>query len=124
MTPHSRRKKKPMPSTDHDTLAYDFATAKKVANYLHAEGIPAIAEEHEIGMAHIRLDPEEHDPTGYIAVVTDDGGHEGGWVMVRTVYDQDLHTYETSDNAWTEELGVSADTDPEAVADAIANFLG
>jgi hypothetical protein len=113
-----------MPATH--TLPYDFVTAKAVASILTNDDIRAIAEEYEIGMAHIRLDPEGDDPTGYVAVasdIDDDGEGSGGWMMLPTFYDENLHTYETADDVEGESLGVPIDADPEEVAEAIANFL-
>lgn len=110
-----------------DTLAYDFTMARRVATLLEEEGVPALAEEYEIGMAHIRLDPEEEEPTGYIAVVMghseDDDSGEGEWYILSTTYDKELHTYETNENIPAEALGVAMDADPVTVADAIANYL-
>lgn len=114
-----------MPETDLDTLAFDYATAKTVASHLANRGITAVAEEYEIGMAHIRLDPEDADPTGYVAVAAlpEPGNEDGGWVMIRTEYHDELHTYETIEDGSFDALGVPVDEDPETIAEAIANFL-
>lgn len=112
--------------TETDTLAYDFATARRVANLLRDEDIPAVAEEHEIGMAHIRLDPEDNEPTGYIAIaadIDDDETGEPSWVMVQTFFDKELHTYESPEDAPMESLGIPVDSAPEEVAEAILDFL-
>lgn len=106
-------------------MPYDFVTAKAVAAILSDDDIRATAEEYEIGMAHIRLDPDDEAPTGYVAVASDldDADGEGGWMMVPTVYDEELHTYEPAEDTAGESLGLSIDADPADVADAIANFL-
>lgn len=114
-----------MLETEAETAAFDYATAKAVANHLTQRGISAVVEEYEIGMAHIRLDPEDDAPTGYVAVAAlpEPGNEDGGWVMIATEYHDELHTYETVEDGSFDALGVSVDEDPEAVAEAIANFL-
>lgn len=114
-----------MSEADVETLAYDYATAKAVANHLASRGVTGTVEEGEIGMAHIRLDPDDHTPTGWVAAAAlpEPGNEDGGWVMIATEYHEDLHTYETADDATFDALGIAVDEDPAFVAEAIANFL-
>jgi hypothetical protein len=106
--------------------AYDFSTARRICVLLNAEGIGGVAEEHEIGIAHIRIDPEADLPTGWLAMAADRddfGDHDAGWVMIVTHFDQDLHTYEISPCPVAEYLDLPLDADPDEVAEAITNFL-
>lgn len=107
---------------DHDPLAYDFASAKRVATLLRDEDIPAVVEEFDVGLAHIRIDPEDQDDNGWFAIATDDDDNTG-WVMVQTTYHPDLHTYEADDDIDPEPLGLDLDTDAEIVADSITTFI-
>lgn len=124
----------------HDTTedaAYDFAYANRVAAALNdgrldETGITAVAEEYDIGMAHIRLDPVDGAATGYVAIAaaanSSGPGSEAGWALIPTTRiatsDADgTGYYDTDEAPDVVELDLPLDTDPETVADAIASYL-